>query len=134
MWLKSLRSPADPAQMLGTSLSSEAWIGTVLIAAITVLSCLGFICTRLRYDLEVIDVVARVKSLRTKIAGQLDQLDEEAPKQPSPAQRDQAMARSDTPTPDADASVDLDGPADSEEIAENQPDPEVVTPDSAEAA
>ena len=120
--------------MLGTSLSSEAWIGTALIAAITVLSCLGFICTRLRYELEVIDVVSDVKSLRNKIARQLDQLDEEAAQQPNPAQRDQAMTDSDKPTPDADASVDLDGPADSEEIAENQPDPEVVTPDSAEAA
>ncbi len=120
--------------MLGTSLSTEAWIGTALIAAITVLSCLGFICTRLRYELEVIDVVSDVKSLRNKIARQLDQLDEETATQPSPAQPDQATADSDTPKGDADASVDLDGPADSEDFAEIQLDPEVVTPDSAEAA
>ncbi len=129
--------------MLAASLSTDAWLGTALIAAITVLSCLGFICTRLRYELEVIDVVSSVKSLRDKIARQLDQSGEEAAKQPSRLQRIEGSARSSTPTPDlADSedseksqdSADSDGPADTQDNSETQAEPEVVASDSAEAA
>ena len=123
--------------MLAASLSTDVWIGTALIAAITVLSCLGFICTRLRYELEVIDVVSGVKTLRVKIARQLDDAGAEAATQPSRAQRLVRSARSSTPTPDSENSQDSpdsDGRADTQENSEIQAEPVVVPPDSAEAA
>ena len=75
-----------------------------------------------------------MKSLRDKMAHQLDQAGEEAAEQPSRIQRDDARNDSETPPPDADASADMDDPADSEEVLVIQPDPEPGKPNSAEAA
>ena len=104
--------------MLAASVSNDVWIGTGLIAAITVLSCLGFICTRLRYELELIRVVASVKKLRNKMAQQLDEAGAEAAEQPSALARGAGSA----------------GSGGTEEILEIQPDPEPVTPAAADAA
>ncbi len=129
--------------MLATSVSSDVWIGTALIAAITVLSCLGFICTRLRYEREFIDVVAGAKSLRDKIVRQLDQAGTEAAMQPSRMERIAGSAGFATPTPDlADSedsensqdSADSDGRAETQANIEIERDAEIVAPDSAEAA
>ncbi len=131
MTLKSPSSPADPAHMLGSSVSSDVWLGTGLIAAITVLSCLGFICHRLRYELELLRVVAGVKKLRHKLAQQLDEAGAQAAEQPSPVARGAGSADSSTPTPDLEDSADS---ADTQQNSEIEADPEVVAPDSAVAA
>ena len=134
MTLKSPSSSADPAHMLGTSVSSGVWLGTGLIAAITVLSCLWFICHRLRYEGELIRVVAGVKKLRQKLAQQLDEAGAQAADQPSWMQRDPEMVESSPSTPDEDTLDDADAPADAQESSETQVEPEVVAPDSAVAA
>ncbi len=126
--LKSPRLAADPAHMLGTSVSSNVWIGTALIAAITVFSCLGFICTRLGYELELIRVVASVKKLRNKLSQQLHEAGAQAAEQPSPVAWGAGSVDSSTPTPDS------AGSAGNEEIPEIQPDPESAPLTAADAA
>ena len=115
--------------MLAASVSNEVWIGTGLIAAVTVLSCLGLICNRLRYDIEFITVVAGAKKLRDMLTQQLDEAGARAAEQTNPVRGGAA-----TPAPDSDDSADADDAAGTEEIIEIQPDPEVLTPDSADAA
>ena len=126
--------------MLATSLSSDVWIGTALIAAIAVLSCMGVICTRLRYDTEFITTVANVKKLRDKLAKQLDEAGAQAAEQPSAVSGGAGSAGLATPTNESFDSDDSANPADSdgsvgtEQIATTEVDPEPVTPATADAA
>ncbi len=104
--------------MLAASVSNDVWIGTALIAAIMVLSCLGFICTRIRYELELIRVVAGVKKLRNKMAQQLEEAGAQVAEQPGAGAQVAGSA----------------GSGGTEEIPESQPDSEPVTPAAANAA
>lgn len=132
--------------MLAASLSTDVWLGVGLIAAITVLACLGVIANVLRYELEFIRVVAGAKKLRDKLVQQIDEVEAQHPDQATPAARRPEMIDSPWPMPawaetdeteaiiDSPPEPDAEPDADAESDAESAADAEPAATDAAQAA
>ncbi len=122
--------------MLAASLPTDVWLGVGFVAAITVLACLGVMANILRYELEVIYVVASVKKLRDKLASQIDVAEMENVEEPTPAARRPEMIDSPSPMPDSGEAAETDAISGSppEPDAEPNADAEPVATDAAQAA
>ncbi len=107
--------------MLASALSNDTWLGVAFIAAITVVSCLGFMAKVLQYEMRFIDVVSGLRVLRKKIDE--DQQVEEIPVPTPPPVREYE--------PDATDSIDSVESTDSDESIETSPD--ATEPAEAEA-
>ena len=120
--------------MLAASLPTDVWLGVGFVAAITVLACLGVMANILRYELEVIRVLANVEQLRDKLASQIDEAEVETVGEATPAARRPEMIDSLSPMPDlgetAETDAIIDSPLEPDADAESEP----VAADTAQAA